>query len=154
MLNRSPRQAGRPGSLARSAAAAVEMAIMLPILVFILIVAIDFSRLFYYDTILYNCARNGALYQCDPMGQPNSPYANWQAAALADSFGPDGTTSLFNPPLTAADFAMQNGTINGQPTVTVTGTWNFPMVTTYLGFGNVQLQRQVTMRRTINTPLD
>ena len=43
------------------------MALLLPILSFILIVAIDFCRLFYAYNVITNCARNGALWLSDPL---------------------------------------------------------------------------------------
>ena len=47
---------------ARRGVAAVELAIVLPFLCFLLIVAIDYARIFYFSLTVANCARNGALY--------------------------------------------------------------------------------------------
>ena len=53
--NRSSNRGGR-----RRGAAAAELAALLPLLLFVLIVAIDFCRLFFDYTIITNAARNGA----------------------------------------------------------------------------------------------
>ena len=59
--NRSSNRGGR-----RRGAAAAELVALAPLLLFVLIVAIDFCRLFFDYTIITNAARNGALYASDP----------------------------------------------------------------------------------------
>ncbi|MGZ3489640.1 MAG: TadE family protein, partial [Isosphaeraceae bacterium] len=66
----------------RRGSAAAELVTLAPLLLFILIVAIDFCRLFFDYTIITNAARNGALYAIAPT---QSPYNNVTAAALADA---------------------------------------------------------------------
>src|SRR4051794_11952174 len=61
---------------ARFGAAAVELAVLLPFLAFLFVIAVDWSRIFYYSVIVTNAARNGALYASDPTTQSESPYAN------------------------------------------------------------------------------
>ena len=43
--------------------AAVELAFLLPLLVFACMAAVDFARVAYVQVTLQNCARNGALYE-------------------------------------------------------------------------------------------
>jgi hypothetical protein len=43
--------------------AAVELAFLLPLLVFASMAAVDFARIAYAQITLQNCARNGALYE-------------------------------------------------------------------------------------------
>jgi Flp pilus assembly protein TadG len=125
--------------------AAAELPLLLPLLVFVLIVAIDFCRLFFHYTTITNAARNGALWASDPLANgtvtpSQSPYASFQAAALADA-------NNLNPALTTSDVTSSTGTDgNGNATVSVTVQYQFNMVSTYLGFSNVNLSRQVTMR--------
>jgi len=131
--NRSSTRGGR-----RRGGAAAELALLAPLLFFVLIVAIDFCRLFFHYTTITNAARNGALYASDPRYQ--SLYPNLQAAALADA-------NNLNPPLTAASVTSSTGTDGqGNNTVSVTVQYQFNMVSTYLGFSNVNLSRTVTMR--------
>ena len=123
--NRSSNRGGR-----RRGGAGAELALVTPLLFFVLIVGIDFCRLFYHYTIITNVARNGALYASDPRYQ--SLYPNFQAAALADA-------SDLNP--------APNVTLwTGPTTVSVTVQYQFNMISTYLGFSNVNLSRTVTMR--------
>jgi Flp pilus assembly protein TadG len=74
-----------PGRAPRRGAATVELALLLPFLVFMFVVAIDYCRVFYLTQIVNNCARNGAVYLTDPVGASQSPYANVTAAAVADA---------------------------------------------------------------------
>ena len=48
---------------ARRGAAAVELALLLPVLVFCSMMSVDFARVAYVQVTLQNCARNGALYE-------------------------------------------------------------------------------------------
>ncbi len=118
----------------RRGAAAAELALLAPLLLFVLIVAIDFCRLFFAYTIITNAARNGALYAIAPT---QSPYNNVTAAALADA-------SDLNPAPTVLPPTY------GNATVSVTVQYQFNMISSYLGFSNVNLSRQVTMRMAPN----
>ena len=40
----------------------MELAVLLPFLLFIFVAAVDFGRIFYYEVAVTNCARSGALY--------------------------------------------------------------------------------------------
>jgi hypothetical protein len=113
------------------------MAIVLPLLVLIIVIAVDFCRLFYYDVTLYNCARNGAIYLSDPVTIPQSSYNSVDEATLAD------WPASITPQPTVAAVAGTAGGANARVTV----TWQFQSVTSYLGsFGNVTLSRTVEMR--------
>jgi TadE-like protein len=122
-------------SRVRRAAAMTEFALMLPFLAFLLVVCVDFCRLFYHDQTIVNCARNGAAYESDPASPLRSVYADYKAAALAD--GKD-----LDPPLTASNVTAA---VSGAD-VTVTVNYQFPMITSYLGFSSVNLSKSVTMR--------
>ena len=50
-----------------------------------IVIAVDWSRVFYYSVTLDNCARNGAIYVSDPYTKVKSPYGSITAAALADA---------------------------------------------------------------------
>jgi Flp pilus assembly protein TadG len=121
----------------RRAAAAVELAIMLPVLTTILVIACDFSRLYYSYLTITNCARNGALWASDPTMQPYSPYSTVTAAAQA------GASNLSTLP----SVTSSSGTdANGHSTVSVTVSYTFHMISSYLGFSTVSLSRTVEMR--------
>jgi Flp pilus assembly protein TadG len=71
--------------LRRQGVAAVELAVLLPVLAFLFVIAVDWSRIFYYSLTITNCARNGAFYVSDPYATTLSPYDSLKAAALADA---------------------------------------------------------------------
>jgi Flp pilus assembly protein TadG len=72
-------------SARRRGAAAVELAVLAPFLAFLFVIAIDWSRIFYYSLTVNNCARNGALYAADPYSTTMQPYSSITQAALADA---------------------------------------------------------------------
>jgi Flp pilus assembly protein TadG len=132
-----------PRKPSRRAAAAVELAIMLPLLILIMVIACDFARLYYYYLTVTNCARNGALWASDPTTSLNSQYTTVQQAALADA-------SNLSPQPTVTSSAGTDG--NGNPTVSVTVNYTFQMISSYLGFSSVNLSRTVEMRVAPATP--
>jgi Flp pilus assembly protein TadG len=130
----------RGGPTARRAAAAVEMAILLPFLAFVCVLAIDFARIFYFSQTLETCARNGALYMSDPYVQAESPYKSLQEAALADA-------SNLNDPSNPATVSSANGvSAAGDAYVEVTVSYTFRSITNYPGIPTVfPLSRKVRM---------
>jgi hypothetical protein len=114
-------------------------------LTFLLMIAIDFARVYFYTLTLDNCARNGALYSSDPAAV--SKYANVSGAATADG------TSLSNPALTSSNVTATPGTDgNGNPYVDVSVAYKFPMITGYLGFKEIDVSPKVRMRVAQITP--
>jgi Flp pilus assembly protein TadG len=110
----------------RRAVAAVELAVLLPFLAFLFVIAVDWARIFYYSLICTNCARNGAIWAADPYGQQSgySCYNNLTSAALADA--PQLTPS---PTVTST-----NGTDNsGNSYVTVSVSFPFQTITNFPG---------------------
>jgi Flp pilus assembly protein TadG len=118
-IRREPRRG--PG---RRAVAAVELALLLPFLMFVFLVAIDYCRVFYLTQVVDNCARNGAVYACDPVGASMSPYATLNDAAMADA-SPDIQANMTVTSTTTPD---TTGTY-----VTVTVTCPFTTLTGYPG---------------------
>jgi Flp pilus assembly protein TadG len=122
----------------------VELALLLPILTLLLVISVDFARIYYaYETIT-NCARNGAVWLSDPVAQATSKYATVDAAARADA------ANLDPAKLTISNSSGVGG--DGNPYVEVTVTYQFPLVTTYLGFSAQTLTRTVRMRTAPATP--
>ena len=121
----------------RRAAAGVELAVTLPLLVFIMVIICDFARLYYHYLTITNCARNGALWASDPTTSAKSPYTTVQQAALADA------TNLSPQPAVTSSYSTDG---SGNSNVSVTVTYSFQMITSYLGFSSVSLSRSVEMR--------
>jgi Flp pilus assembly protein TadG len=72
------------GRTPRRAAVAAELAVLLPFLVLLFVIGVDFARVFYFSVILTNSARNGAAYGSGSPAQA-ADAAGIQQAALADA---------------------------------------------------------------------
>jgi Flp pilus assembly protein TadG len=106
----------------RRAAATLELALLAPPLVFLCLVAADYSRLFYHAQVIANCARNGALYGCsDPAHSLDT--SGISSAALADA--PDLSPA---PKVTSVTGVDADGHY-----VEVTVSWTFQTLTNYPG---------------------
>ena len=140
---RPGRRAGA-GRRARRAAAAIEFALVVPLLGFLAVIAVDFARVYYFTTTLWSCARQGALYGSDPIAAQQSPYANLTEAALADA-------SNLSPQPTVTSSTGTDGA--GNPFISVTLSGTFSLVTDYPGVGSsFALSRTVQMRIAPTTP--
>lgn len=80
----APTHRRTPGRAARRGAATVELAVLLPFLVFILVIATDWARLMYFTMCLNDAARSGALYASDEETRMKSRHATVKDAALAE----------------------------------------------------------------------
>ena len=128
----------------RRGVAVVELAVLLPLLVLLFIITIDFARVFYFSLSLKNCARAGALYACDPSTADESPFANVQQAALADA------TNFSPQPTVTSTFGTDSA---GRLYVAVTAKYTFATVTGFPGIpSNVVLSRTVKMYVMASTP--
>ena len=122
----------------RAGAAAVELAIVLPFLVMMFSLAVDFGRTFNAAQVLDQAATTGATYASGAAWVPTAQTTMNDAAVAAACL--EGAS--LNPPVSADNIAIATtGT-----TVTVTITYNYPLATAVLlPTGTVQLQRSVTM---------
>lgn len=119
------RPPGKPRA-ERSGAAVVELAILLPFLMFIFIIAVDWSRIFYFSVVVTNCARNGAIFAADPFSLNRSPYNNIKQAALADA------PNLSPQP----NVSSSAGSDSYGPYVDCTVSYTFKTITKYPGVPN------------------
>ena len=134
----------RTGRDSRRGAAVVELALLLPLLMFLFVVAVDFSSVFYFSLTVQNAARAGAIYASDPYVADESPFASTEEAALADA------TNLSPPPTVS----QENGTdASGRPYVEVTVDYPYRTITAFPGVSReVSLTRSVRMYRAAITP--
>jgi Flp pilus assembly protein TadG len=133
------RGAGGAPTPGRHGAAAVELAILLPVLCFLFVAIVDFARIIYADVILTNCASAGAVYASNPNIQPLSPFYNVnpsigaQNAALAEAsnLSPAPSVSVVYGSSSGGPFNSSGPLIPGYCQVTV--TWTFQTIVDYQG---------------------
>jgi len=145
MIHRQGLAVARRGAARRrTGTAVVELALLLPLLVFLFLIAADFARIFYFSLTLTNCARAGALYASDPAVMVESPFPDVQAAALADA-----TNISPQPKITQSNKVD----LAGRPYVEVTAAHTFNTITGFPGIPNsIQLRRSVRMYVLAMTP--
>ena len=125
-------------------AATVELAVLLPLLGFILVAAVDYARIAYYSGVLSGCARNGALHGRRSPYDPASPYLSLSDAALADA-----TDLRPAPAITSTTGADPSG----DPFVEVSASYQFKTFAKYPGIPNaVNLVRTVRMSKAPSSP--
>ena len=122
----------------RRGSAAVELAVLAPLLMFLFVITVDFARIFYFSQTVENCARGGALYASDPKAPASSLYTSVQQAALADA------PNLSPQPAVTSTTGTD---ATGDAYVRVTVTWTFKPITGFVGLPTtVNLSRTVQMR--------
>jgi Flp pilus assembly protein TadG len=142
--NRLP---SRPGT------ATVELALVLPFLMFMLVVALDYARIFYFGVVVENCARNGAYYASD---YPNTNYVYnniYGDTSLDDAVLRDASNLSPQPTYQVGYSSSSTGPFSSTPPsggagyVQVTVNWTFQSLTNYPGIpSSVTLSRTCTMQ--------
>jgi len=142
----------------RRGATAVELALVLPFLMFLFVIAVDYARIFYYGIILENCARNGAYYASN---YPNSSYLYndiYGYKTLDEAIFKDaanmmkpGDPSANNPKYVVTYSYTLDGAYGTAPLpsgfVKVTLSWTFKTVTQFpMVPGSVAMERSVVMK--------
>jgi Flp pilus assembly protein TadG len=121
----------------RRGAAIVEMAILLPFLSLMFLVAADFCRVFYTSQTVQGCARTAALYASGAAMPPDGSDAQTAATAAAVADG-----SVLDPPLAANNVAVSIS--NSAATATI--TYDFQPLVHYPGLpGKLTIVRTAQM---------
>ena len=127
----------------RQGVAATEFALLLPLLAFLFVITLDYSRIFYFTMIVNNCARNGAIYGCQ-----NPTAANDTSGILTNAQMDAGNINLNNLTVTSTTDSGTNPTY-----VEVTASYSFATITSYPGVpSSTQIVRTVRMSVTPWTP--
>jgi Flp pilus assembly protein TadG len=133
----------RPSRSVRSGTVAVELAVVLPLLMFLAVIGVDFARVFSRAMVLQAAARNACVYA----SQDSDTAANTaaiKAVALKDLTDVAPTPTVVSSVFTGTD---------GLPYVKVTVSMTFKTVTNFPGVpSNSQLIRSTTMRVCTKTP--
>lgn len=115
----------------------VELALLLPLLLWLIAGAMDFARVYYYDIVVINAARAGARVAADISKQDSDVIAAVQNDALPMAI-PAGSISI-----------SPSGTRTTGQDVAVTVTYTFAPVTPLLGSvlpgGQLSVSRSATM---------
>ncbi len=136
----------RASAVRRRAAAAAELAVLLPFVVFLFLVAVDFCRVYHATQTLQNCAACGAQYASRNArgdSQTTSAAAARQAAVAEGA--------ALDPPLRPEDVEV---TQEAGVLVTVTVTYQFRMITDYPGLGGTILIRRSTTAERVPKSFD
>lgn len=116
----------------------VEMALLAPLLVFILMATVDFARAYSAYIEVTNSARAGAIY-----GSRSSSNAN-DAAAVRDAALADSPTIFGTAPTISSSTATDT---DGYEQITVTVDYTFSVLTGFPGIpDSVDMSRTVQMR--------
>lgn len=133
MTRRSARTRG-----GRRGAAATELALLLPFLLFLFFVAVDYCRAYHAAQVIGGCAHSAALYGSGAAARhPGTGTAEQAAVWAAVAEG-----ARVSPAVRPEDVSVV--TANGAVTATV--TYRFPTVTRYTGAsGGFTIVRAVTL---------
>lgn len=131
-MTRRTQAATRPG------AAAVELAVLLPLLSLAFVATLDFARVFHATQVLQNAAYAGGLAASGTVLSPNHPdNVTTAARTAACAEGPS-----FSPPVRAEDVAVTVTSSN----VTVTVSCDYPLVSSLVfASTTVRLERSVSL---------
>ncbi|WP_439624362.1 TadE/TadG family type IV pilus assembly protein [Gemmata sp.] len=136
-------------SRGRKGASAVELAVLLPFLLFLFLIGTDFARVFYLKMAVDNCAQAGARWAADdnPAHRRESGHADVTSASLAAAPGLNPT-----PAVTMSGPAAVTSGGKSYPAYQVTVTLEFQPATRFVWslFGipdSVRLTKTVEIRQ-------
>jgi len=118
---RIPRSSADP----RRGAATAELAVLLPFIAFLAIIAADWARIYYMTITANAAARNGALWASDAIYAANTGYADLTTAALAECPNMDPTPTVTQTSTTDSE---NHAAVIVTVTITFNTAVNFPGV--------------------------
>lgn len=128
----------RKARTGRKAAAVVELAVLLPFLLWLCIIAADWARLMYFTQCINDCARAGALWASDEEVRMKSRYATVTDAALAEAPGLNPRPTVESANRTDAD---------GAPMVEVKVSLEFRTISDFPGVPHRQTVSRTVLAR-------
>ncbi len=130
----------------RRGAAAVELAALLPLILFLSMASVDFARVIYVLVTLQNCARNGALYEFYKAAGFSLP-SGW--TSLSSAVSADAGSLTLNTP-TAATPSPPLATNNY---VTVTVSTEFSPIGYPALRGLPSIPSSITLSQSVSMPM-
>ena len=118
----------RPSRARRRGQALVEFALIVPILLFILVIAIDFGRLFYLNIGIINGAREGAAYGADhPLSPPTEITTRVRQELGLSPADPSVTVTR-----TCSSTCLSSLAVSPPNTITITASTTFSFLTPFI----------------------
>lgn len=131
--------------------AAVELAFLLPLLVFATMATIDFARITYAQVALQNCARNGALYEFYKAAGYSLP-SGWNS--LSDAVQADaGGLTVTVPGTYNGNSNPYSPQSNSNNDVTVTVQCNFNLLTLGSNGNFPSIGQTLTLTQSASMPM-
>src|SRR5947207_2962420 len=107
----------------RAGTATVELAVLLPFILFLFVITVDFARIIYYSVTITNCASIGAIYGS------SSPTAANDTTGIQTTAQNDAS----NLDLSKLTVTSSTDSATTPTTVTVTVTYPFSTITNFPG---------------------
>ena len=127
----------------RQGAALLEASIVLPLMILMIGIAADYSRIIYSTVTLSGSARNAALYEFDPYSFQDSNYTSYSNCANADGTNISGNLMM----------SEATSTANGNTDVTVTAASKFNTISNWMILPSMQaVNRSIVVRKAQMTP--
>ncbi|HZW30872.1 MAG TPA: TadE/TadG family type IV pilus assembly protein [Isosphaeraceae bacterium] len=144
------RRVPRDPRRSRRGLAAVELAVLLPLLVFACMAAIDFARVAFALVTLQNCARNGALYELYKAAGMSLPsgWTSLSTAVQADA----GNLTVTLPSTADGNANPYSPQASSNNYVTVTVQCNFTLLTLGAERGLPSIGGTLTLTQTVSMP--
>jgi hypothetical protein len=152
----------RRGRSARRGIAAVELAVLLPFLVFVFLATVDFARILYFVITIDNCTHNAAIFGSQTFDNQNQQWQGnvqyWQGPnsqmVSTEQVAGDIDGSNLSPALGPSNVTVASSTdVSGNPVNVVTINYTFNTITSFPGIPNtVNLTRIVQARVAPATP--
>jgi Flp pilus assembly protein TadG len=135
----------------RRGLAAVELAMLLPLLVFVCMLVVDFARVLYAMMILQNCARNGALYEFYSTAGCALPpgWTSLSAAVQADA----GNLSVTIPSTSNGNSNPYSPAADSSNYVTVTVQCDFTLLTLGSDAGFPAIGNAMMLTQSVSMPM-
>jgi hypothetical protein len=138
-MNKTRRCRQLDGRRRLTGAATVELAFVLPLLLFLFVAGMDYARVFHASVIVAHAARNGALFASDANVMDRSPYGSLEEALASDA------SELRGPLVITTHEGID---LRGYKWVEVTARHTFHTVLNYPGIpSEVEIVRAVRMRK-------
>ena len=143
-----------PGRHPQEGAAAVEFAIILPILIILVFGIIEFSVILFDKAMITNASREGAragiVYRYDPVNEVEDPLDTTEIQNVVNNYCQNHLISFGGPGNLQVNVAWENQPVTNDPELRVTATYkyNFLVLPNFITTltGDIDLAATTVMR--------